>query len=325
MPAKGVVKAKRSRPRTRKIPSVRRSWAESGTSTPLDAVELLLKHAIESPKTQEATGLHTLLYNSTPSMHRLAYRYGFSIGKLLQMRYGGVQNMLTLLERSGLGEVLYTPSADVSHIHSTTKRKHPNLGSRAHHYECGIIAGYFSAYTKNSITTSELQCRLDGSTSCAFVSGAAVEQEPQPRVNVNAVVKGLAEMMALAGEEKAHADPYTMLALDPLLNGGVANGISALLYLAAKALPEASDRKEEAEMLENMGRFLGIKAVFTKNTKAKKSVTITYTLYNSTSPYVELTLPAFTGYLCREYEKSAVEIKRTANGAYAVSFSLKPR
>ena len=325
MPKKGAVKRKATRPKARKAAPVRSARPILPVNGPLDATELLLKHALAAPKTQSATGLHTLLYNSTPSMRNLAYRYGFTVGKLLQMQYVTIENLLTFLERSGLGSVLYTPSADVSHIHSTSKVRQPDIGSRAHHYECGVIAGYFSSYTNNTITTSELQCRLDKSNSCTFIAGAVVEQEPRPRANAAAVIHGLTEMMATTGAGDAHADPYTSLALDPLLNGGVAKGVSSLLYLAATRLPEPKSRPDEGRTLAGIGRFLGANAVFTKNTKAKKSVTITYTLYNSTSTYVELTLPAFTGYLCRSYRKSDMDIRRTANGAYAVSLELKPK
>jgi hypothetical protein len=101
--------------------------------------------------------------------------------------------------------------------------------------------------------------------------------------------------------------------------------LSNVLYLSTTSLSKSVSEVELRPALAKIGGFLGVHAVLERSTKAKKSITLTYTLYNSTSRYVFLTLPAFAGLMSREYVQEGIDMRRRSSGAYVVQLDFRRR
>lgn len=320
MPTRAAATRRTARSRAKKVtaaPASRRRFA--------DHTELLFEKTLNMPISATATGLHTLLYNATPSMQELAYKYGFSTGKSIHQNGGTVDALLALLQKGGLGPMLYSPSPDLSYIQSTERRTVFLLDGPAHHYERGLIAGYFSAYTDSPIITTETGCSWSGAEACTFTSSRVAVSQWMPGTDIRKVTACMASIIKQQPRKGEGADLYTLLALQPLLTGALALTVSRLLYIAGQQLAADPEGESLPGLVNKLGSFLGIRAELAQNTKAKKSITITYTLYSSTSQYVALTLPAFTGLFSSEYEQESANVRRNKEGAYLVSLNLKHR
>ena len=291
-----------------------------GRAPPKDAVELLLDSMVGSP-VRSATGLHTLLYDTTPSMRIIAYKYGLTVGRLLHQRHGAFDRMLEMLERAGMGRVLYSPSSDVSYITSTARRPGaargtPRAAAPVHYYESGLISGFLSSYTGSDIRTRETSCTLRGDASCTFASATWLEPQVDGAAYSGRFVERAVEMIRACPESVRGRDYYTCLSIQPLLTRRLASKLSRLMLASGSRLRASVAEKELRRTVARAGSFIGADAVLAKNTKAKKSIEVRYNSFNSAS-YVALTIPVFIGLMGREYRMRKVE-SRLRSGAYAV-------
>lgn len=300
-----------------------RSSGAAGHSKANDTVELLLERMLES-KTGTATGMHTLLYCTTASMQRIAYRYGFSIGRLMHHKHRTLEKLFDALERGGMGKVLYTPAMDVSYI---TSQAHAignyakDLKSPVHHYEAGMIAGFLSSYTGNRISTVETSCAWRGGL-CTFVSRSSVAPLDRYTGSDEGIITNVIDSIAGMNSTARYIDYYTYLSVQPLLSKGIVSRLSEFMLLCGKRLGEGTNAGDLEAVVHRIGTFIGTDAKLLKNTKAKKSIAVRYNSFSSAG-YVDLTAPLFMGLVGKGSRVGAYS--RISKGAYLVYIDFKQK
>ncbi len=283
-----------------------------------DSIELLLEKTMRSDGCTSSS-MHTMLYSVTESLGILAYKYGFTVGRMLYNSNKRIDSLFAFLEQGGMGKVLYTPSADILYITSARRGSVKTIAAApAHNYEAGVIAGFMASYTGKDISTVETACVLNGGEECVFASGKLDRHALHMNGNANSTISGIAYKM-INTEFGNGADFYTNLSIQPLLHSNIVSKLSGLMLLAgAHARMEHVNLKLD-DIIARAGAFIGAQARLTKNTKAKKSIVVRYNSFSSVD-YVSLTVPLFVGIIgsgCRRKVSSVIR-----NGAYTVKMDF---
>ncbi len=305
--------------RTRQTPAAPESAA--------DVEELLVKELLsESIVKAPGTPLHTLIYNSSPSMSLLAYRHGLSIGKHAYADgSSGIKNLLHLIEKAGIGRAFYYPSKSSS-ILKASGGTGPFTGRNMHSYEAGIIAGYHSAQSGALMHTSETNCIHNGSGFCQFVialgAGQVYNNQPIPTFSVIRAMEGyITRAQAL---HDAESSKYSFLSLMPVLEHSLSKKAAALLFFAGKDLGR-TQQHPSAGIIDGIASFLGIsEGKVIKDTPTKFSIELRYAAHNSADGFVELSMPMFAGFLNSAFNSAVrVESRKVNAGRYVVVLSVK--
>ncbi len=297
-----------------------------GSEQARDGIELLLDSVVDAKK-YVATGLHTLLYGTTVSMHSIAYKHGFAVGRLLHYKYKKFEYLLEVLEQGGMGTVLYSPSSDVSYITSVelTAGAKACVAAPMHYYESGIIAGFLSSHTGEGVRTAETRCTWCDADSCTFVSGTGIERLVGEPSDINVMLNAAVERLKNSNSQKSSSkqqDCYTYLSIQPLLSGRLADSLSRLMLLFGRKLQENGARGSLATFVTRAGEFIGTAAELEKDTKAKKSIVVRYNSLNSNSRYVAITVPVFIGLVGKAYKIQKVE-STLRNDAYSIHIDFR--
>ncbi len=270
--------------------------------------------------------LHASIYNSTASMKRFAYSYGFSVGKEISVISGGkgILHLLNVLDNSGMGRMLYTPAGDVAIIKSSTKSKHKlQTGVRMHDYEAGMISGYLSAYTSKTINTTETHCRHSGDEFCQFASNDSFpERLDEDRVPADMMGKMVEMVCDSTGGPQGKAKSYFLLSVLPVLRRPLIDESSGLMMALGESLALYKRDLQMADALSRLASFFDI----THQAREKRgviTVTLKYLPYNSTSGFVELSTKAFIGFLSKSFNSPVRLSKSMRNDVYTVRMRAK--
>ena len=286
-----------------------------------DTAELLIDNMLHSgPRT--ATGLHTLLYGLSPSMHEIAYVHGFGVGRSMHGNNATLDDLLRALEVGGMGKALYAPAESLSYITSTSgARTEIESGMPMHHYESGMISGFMASYTGRGISTHEASCMWDGSDRCVFVSGVQAPWKGGTGIGAEEFVERAVALVNGIGNPGRGADYYTYLSIQPLLYEGMVKRLAAPMLNAGTGLHVRGNAQRLSDIVDKAGGFLGINARLVRNTKAKKSIVLRYNSFSSAN-YIKLTVPMFIGIIGDGHIRKVKSSLR--NGAYSVQmdFSL---
>ncbi len=302
-------------------PAVTDRKREAGREPVHDSFEALLDKSV-AHNAHSASGLHALLYGATRSLNILGYKYGFTVGRTLHSRHKRIESLFAILERGGLGKVLYTPSSDKSYIRSSASGNQVMRieAGRVHYYEAGMIAGFLSSHTKAYMRTEETSCVMSGDPECTFVSSttAPISYGGLGR-GPDSLVKDMAEV-AKGRKGSGASDYYTYLSMQPLLSGRISEKLAGLMFAAGREL-RVSSHESIGEIVKTAGLFIGAGAKMVKNTKAKKSIVLRYNSFGSVG-YVALTSPIFAGAVGGEY-KAGRTYSRLKDGAYSVRIDFR--
>jgi predicted hydrocarbon binding protein len=272
--------------------------------------------------------LPTLIYNSTDSMKRLAYGYGFSVGKELFLTAGreGITPLLRVIENAGIGRTLYMPVIDTVVIKSATRIKHSiNAQNNIHSYEAGMISGYLSGYTSSAIFTIETHCMYNGAPFCQFVSNSENIRGPSnSKFTLHKTIETITEAInasekQLGGKEQN----YMLLCLLPILKKPLLEESSRLMFIAGKRYAELTSGGGELERnLERLAFFFDIREMKIAKSKSETSVVLKYNAYNSMEGYLELSTKAFIGFLSKRFN-SVVRLREGRLGSgYSITLSV---
>ncbi len=293
-----------------------------------DLEDLLIEDLVLGIPSYPATEpmLHTAIYNTSAPMKRLAYSYGFSVGKEISVISGGkgILHLLNVLDNSGIGRKLYMPAGDVAIIKSSTKTGHRlQTGAMMHNYEAGLISGYLSAYTSKTINTIETHCRYSGAEFCQFVSNDQDQEQPD---GAQAAVPPMGKMVEMvrdsSGAPQGKAKSYFLLSILPVLGKQLISESAGLMLALGERLAVSEPRLQRTEALARLASFFDISHQV-REKEGAITVTLKYLPYNSTSGFVELSTKAFIGFLSKSFKSSVRLSKAARDNVYTVRMSTK--
>ena len=280
-----------------------------------DLEEYLISEVLseKNTNTENPISLNTILSNLTPSMRKISYKHGYSIGKSIYSMFGDVDALLRFIELGGMRKALYYPYGELSIIHSKPNTNGISCGLNIHFYESGIIAGYLSAYLDKTVDVMESSCVANGSSMCQFNasygSGAPNFFEEKKCLSPSLISRSISD-----GNNTSINLPYHMLSITPILESkNIISNLSKILYLSGNELSKSSSSKNLEENLKKMASYLGVSAPKLKTQKQKViEVQLQYNKYNSIKEYVSITSNLFTGFIKSVTNKN-VETSITIN------------
>ncbi len=283
--------------------------------------DLLSEGAAGTPGVQ----LHTLLYNSSPSMAAMAYRHGFSVGRHAYADNPDIKAMLHLLDKACLGRMLYYPSRS-SPVVKAKGGPAPYTGRSMHSYESGIIAGYLSSFLGTPMHVRETRCMHNGSKFCQFVAEPGPEpvQDTMPIPTFSVIRSMESYMTGIYGIARSEeSGKYSFLSIMPILEHSLLKKASALLFFAGKDIGK-QQHSASAATISGMAAFLGIsEAKIIKDARTKFSIELRYAAYNSANNFVEISVPMFLGFLGSAFGMASKVNKREAkSNGYIVVLSV---
>ena len=299
--------------------NVKKSVIKNKSTTPKkvfsDLEEYLISEVLaeKSASTENPTSLNTILSNLTPSMRKISYKHGYSIGKSIYSMFGDVDALLRFIELGGMRKALYYPYGELSIIHSKPNLSVINCGLNIHFYESGIIAGYLSAYLDKNVDVIESRCISNNSSECQF-NASYSSGEPNFFEEKKCLPSSLISRSISDGNNTSINLPYHMLSITPILESkNIISNLSKILYLSGNELSKSSSSKNLEENLKKMASYLGVSAPKLKTQKQKViEVQLQYNKYNSIKEYVSITSNLFTGFIKSVTNKN-VETSITIN------------
>ncbi len=269
--------------------------------------------AEKNTNTENPISLNTILSNLTPSMRKISYKHGYSIGKSIYSMFGDVDALLRFIEVGGMRKALYYPYGELSIIHSKPNTNSVSYALNIHFYESGIIAGYLSAYLDKNIDVIESRCVANGSSECQF-NASYGSGEPNFFKENKCISPSLISRSISDGNNSSINLPYHMLSITPILESkNITLGLSKILYLSGIELSKSSSLKNLEENLRKMASYLGVSAPKLKTQKRKIiEMQLQYNKYNSIKEYVSITSNLFTGFIKSVTNKN-VEASITIN------------
>ncbi|MGC8662205.1 MAG: V4R domain-containing protein [Candidatus Micrarchaeia archaeon] len=233
-----------------------------------------------------------VLYNATPSLRELAYKFGFSFGSEIGEKSGNkIDKLFEVLNKAGLQDILYYPFGDKVVIKATNKN-HTNLGRLVHIYESGIIAGFLSSTTGKAVYTKETKCVFNGDAACEFAAEPKASVETIDKYDEN-IVDVLAK--SISSSELKVSQDYMLFSMLPLMAEPIKSEVAKILFAAGSKL---GDNKES---IESYGGKFGIKV-----SKAKGGFVLLYNELNSFKGFVDLSSAFFAGLAKKMYNRNIV-------------------
>ncbi|MGC8586670.1 MAG: V4R domain-containing protein [Candidatus Micrarchaeia archaeon] len=271
-----------------------------------------------------ATIIPEILYNASPKLRNVAYRSGFSTGSIIYNRRGkDADTLLELLEKAGMGKVLYYPFEDRAII-TTPQRKTQNMGKKIHAYEAGMIAGYLSSALRMPIDVEETHCVYNGNSFCQFVARPlpSVGQEEPIQYDSESVVPSLAS--AIYNGQESASESYCVLSMLPLA-GSAAGEISKIFYMAGKEIARIgalSNSSAEAAIWK-IASSIGVQAQLLRSGKRPSEIKIVYSPISSMAPIVKIYSSLFAGFVKGAFNASAkLSMRLSRDNRYVVSMLI---
>ncbi len=268
--------------------------------------ELLVSNLVTGSAGHSGNGIDVqdLVLSLTPSTRRLGYNFGFSMGKQVY-GYGNtnVNVLFDVLEKLGLGKVLYYPATEHATITSMTRKRRTILGMPAHSIECGVIAGYLSGYLGTGIRVHEPMCIYTNSDRCQFVAEPVTEPDytkmlanPDPDAVINAIAERIDSIneSPLTSSESMH---YLVLPSMPLMSSQMLPGSSDILYLAGGKLARMHGKSDWKSPIRKVACYFDLNGVELREQKGKRVIRLKYKQYNSMEGLVRLSSSIVSGFL----------------------------
>ncbi len=248
--------------------------------------------------TKSALATVEAIYSSSPSLERIAYRHGFSVGKnIFSKSNGTLSALLATLENGGLENILYYPFND-SFVITASGADAKSINRKMHVYESGLIAGYLTAATGTQIFVAETECEYNGNGRCRFVSssGFGTEETHSAAMDLNRIISDVSEIAKVGGNVSAS---YFASAILPMADHPSSAPLSNFFYIAGSRLAEG----HEDLGLDEIAKLAGASSikVAKEYRHVPKLVRIRYAPESSIGPYVDAAASAVAGYLKKRY------------------------
>lgn len=300
-----------------------------------DREELLIRSMIRAASGGIRGGIDVqdLTLSVADSARRLGYKSGFYIGERVFAIAGrDTEAFFGVLDRLGLGKVLYYPADGYAIITSANGTPKAPLNANIHVFESGVMAGYLSGYVGRRVWARETVCTYNGSGFCQFSIGQVPEGPdggPQGWPGIGAVARAIAQRISdtdYLGAAKGADRDYLLLPSLPLINGLLLEETSRILYLAGEQLASMDTGDGYKEALKRIGAYFDLDGVgISRIGRSKRVIRLKYKQYNSIDGLVRLSSSMVVGFLAK-YFKSDPTVKRSVgkDGTYSVSITLQP-
>lgn len=224
--------------------------------------EALIKNIVDGSKKdlvpESAITFASSIAALTPSMKRISYNHGQSVGRelysLLFARRGyrwymeSVADLVTFFEMAGYRNVMYKILTDRIEI-IIHKEDHYNMGCTLHSFEAGIIGGFMSAASGNRTIATELSCCNNNGRYCNFSTFLFGEDKS---AGIKDIVKFASVQMG--DMTRSICPEYQLLAMQPLMDKTYSGEVSLLLEqlgrLVSESIKSADPKIKEREKLE---------------------------------------------------------------------------
>ena len=296
-----------------------------------DIEEILASSITEDNSTVAGNALliPEILYNATPTLRSIAYKSGFSTGSIIYQKSGkNADTLLDVLEKAGLGKVLYYPFEDRVII-TTQPRKAQNLGKMIHTYESGMIAGYLSSALGTPVNVEETHCVYNGNSFCQFVArplSGSMEPRAAAKEDTDAVIPEIASSIYNSedGNTKG-SEAYYVLSMLPLASGA-AKEVSKIFYIAGREIAEmaVSSGVPIESILQRIASSIGVSMqVVRKYRKMPSLINVRYSPVSSMEPMVSISSSLLAGFSKGAFGADT-KFKRRLSGSneYIVSMLL---
>lgn len=295
-----------------------------------DFEDLLIKSlAVDNSGSARDISMQDLLLDLTKSGRKLAYNYGFTVGTGIYSENGKLESLFSVLEKFGLGRVLYQPAQDSLIITAREGRlSPPPVGGVVHVYEAGIMAGYLTASVGRRVMVKETHCKYNGSTFCQFVAepndGEIDYGKP---LAANIVIDAIARTIRdLPENRQGKADHnYYLLPTLPLMKSPLVDEASKLLYVIGIRIAELGGRETPARTIEKIASYFDIgNAQLLRSGSNRRIIRLKYKHYNSIDQLVKLSTSMVIGYANAAFDSEAeLEMSTSKDNSYVVRIRLE--
>ncbi len=304
------------------------------TEIPAIDVEQVLINRISRNESErkvprKALFIPEIMYASSTNLRELAFSNGISAGRMMHESSDKTMNaLLTILEQAGLGQVLYHLFENTGVITAKPSIVEPNIKARVHTYEAGIIAGFLGAFAHHGMNVSETHCIYDGNEMCQFKISELPDSMP---INRNIDSRELLDSVIRGIRNRNHngyvSEEYFLLYSFPLTMPPISEGMSKLMYLAAKSMSAdlAWFSEDNLKLIKESFGLRSVKLLHRQKGNAPNSIVVEYEHLGSNSQFLSISQSFLHGLVDGMKNASATShIELGSKNNYILYIQLNP-